>query len=84
MRRSAPTTAAGMIVCEAHGASGAQSGIDSTPVLFDDRDFSRINMDVRNGALVPAGTSNNPGSSFFLTPTHVEGEVHPKGLPWLP
>ena len=26
--------------------------------------FSRINMDVRNGALVPAGTSNNPGTSF--------------------
>ncbi|HEY6640939.1 TonB-dependent receptor domain-containing protein [Povalibacter sp.] len=44
---------------------------DQKSVVFQDRDFSRINIDVRNGRLVPAGTSNNPGTSFFLTPTQI-------------
>jgi len=44
---------------------------DQSPVMFEDRDFSRINVDVRNGRLMPAGTSNNPGTSFFLTPTQI-------------
>jgi iron complex outermembrane recepter protein len=48
---------------------------EQSPALFDDRKFSRINMDVRNGALVPAGTSNNPGTSFFLTPTQINNLV---------
>jgi outer membrane receptor protein involved in Fe transport len=48
---------------------------EQSPVLFDNRDFSRINMDIRNGALVPAGTSNNPGSAFFLTPTQINSLV---------
>lgn len=44
---------------------------DQSPVVFEDRDFSRTNVDVRNGRLMPAGTSNNPGTSFFLTPTQI-------------
>jgi iron complex outermembrane receptor protein len=44
---------------------------DQSPVFFDDRSFSRTNVDVRNGQLMPAGTSNNPGTSFFLTPTQL-------------
>jgi iron complex outermembrane recepter protein len=44
---------------------------DQDPVLFEDREFSRVNVDIRGGRLVPAGTSNNPGTSFFLTPTQI-------------
>lgn len=44
---------------------------DQKPVIADDRPFSRINVDVRDGELVPSGTSNNPGASFFLTPNQL-------------
>ena len=44
---------------------------DQEPVFADDRAFSAINVDVRNGELVPSGTSNNPGTSFFHTPTEI-------------
>ena len=43
------------------------SRFDQQPVLFDDREYSRYNVDVRDGQLVRAGSGNIPGTRFSLT-----------------
>ena len=51
------------------------SWYDQEPALFDDRSYSAINVDVRNGALVPAGSSNIPGTRVSLTTTQINSLV---------
>ena len=43
------------------------SWYDQQPVLFDDRVYTQRNMDVRDGMLVRAGSSNIPGTRFSLS-----------------
>ena len=43
------------------------SRYDQQPVLFDDREYSRYNVDVRDGQLVRAGSGNVPGTKVNLT-----------------
>ena len=51
------------------------SWYDQEPALFDDRAYSAINVDVRDGALVPAGSSNIPGTRVSLTTTQINSLV---------
>jgi iron complex outermembrane receptor protein len=40
---------------------------EQRPVLFEDREYSEFNMDVRDGKLVRAGSGNIPGTRFSLS-----------------
>ena len=51
------------------------SRFDQQPVLFDDREYSRYNVDVRDGQLVRAGSGNIPGTRFSLTGSQVDSLV---------
>jgi iron complex outermembrane receptor protein len=51
------------------------SWYDQEPALFDDRAYSAINVDVRNGKLVPAGSSNIPGTRVNLSTTQIASLV---------
>ncbi|MCZ0951456.1 MAG: TonB-dependent receptor plug domain-containing protein [Rhodospirillaceae bacterium] len=51
------------------------SRYDQQPVLFDDREYSRFNVDVRDGQLVRAGSSNIPGTRFSLTSSQIDSLV---------
>ena len=47
------------------------SWYDQEAVLFDDRSYSAFNVDVRNGQLVRAGSSNIPGTRFSLSQAEI-------------
>ena len=47
------------------------SWYDQEPVLFDNRSYSAFNVDVRDGQLVRAGSSNIPGTRFSLSQAQI-------------
>ena len=51
------------------------SRYDQQPVLFDDREYSEFNVDVRDGQLVRAGSSNIPGTRFSLSSSQIDSLV---------
>jgi len=48
---------------------------EQRPVLFEDREYSEFNMDVRNGELVRAGSGNIPGTRFSLSAANLASLV---------
>ncbi|TDI72938.1 MAG: TonB-dependent receptor [Bacteroidetes bacterium] len=51
------------------------SWYDQDSVLFDDRSYSAVNFDVRDGELVRAGSSNIPGTRINLSTSEIAGLV---------